>query len=38
LLARELVPVALEGARGLINPTGRIEPKTAVVARVARAA
>jgi len=38
LLARELVPAALEGARGLINPTGRIEPKTAVVARLARAA
>ena len=38
LLAHELVPGALEDARGLINPTGRIEPKTAVVARLARAA
>jgi predicted N-acetyltransferase YhbS len=38
LLADELVPAALDGARGLINPTGRIEPKTPVVARVARAA
>jgi predicted N-acetyltransferase YhbS len=38
LLARELVPGALKGARGLIDPTGRIEPKTAAVARVARAA
>jgi predicted N-acetyltransferase YhbS len=38
LLAHELVPAALAGARGLINPTGRIEPKTAVVARLARAA
>jgi predicted N-acetyltransferase YhbS len=38
LLAYELVPAALAGARGLINPTGRFEPKTAVVARLARAA
>ena len=38
LLAHELVPGALEDARGLINPTGRTEPKTAVVARLARAA
>jgi predicted N-acetyltransferase YhbS len=38
LLACELMPGALAGARGLINPTGRVEPKTAVVARVARAA
>ena len=38
LLAHELVPGALADARGLINPTGRTEPKTAVVARLARAA
>jgi predicted N-acetyltransferase YhbS len=37
LLARELVPGALEGARGLINPTGRAETRTAAVARLARA-
>ena len=38
LLARELVPGALAGAHGLINPTGRIDSKTAAVARIARAA
>jgi predicted N-acetyltransferase YhbS len=34
LLARELVPFALEGARGLVRATGRIEPKSATVARI----
>ena len=38
LLARELVPCALEGACGLINATGRIAPKTATAARIAHAA
>jgi predicted N-acetyltransferase YhbS len=38
LLACELVPGALEGARGLINATGRIAPKSAAAARIARAA
>ncbi|HEY3641929.1 MAG TPA: N-acetyltransferase [Xanthobacteraceae bacterium] len=38
LLARELVPGALEGARGLINATGRIAAKSTAAARIARAA
>jgi predicted N-acetyltransferase YhbS len=33
LLARELVPGALEGARGLVRATGRCEPKTQVARR-----
>ena len=37
-LLDRVVPGALAGARGLINPTGRIESKTAAVARIARAA
>jgi len=35
LLARELVPGALEGARGLVRATGRSDPKSASAARVA---
>jgi hypothetical protein len=35
LLARELVPGALEGARGLVRATGRGEPKSAAAARIA---
>jgi predicted N-acetyltransferase YhbS len=38
LLARELVPGALDGARGLINATGRIAAKSMAAARIARAA
>jgi predicted N-acetyltransferase YhbS len=38
LLARELVPGALDGARGLVGATGRIAPKAAAAARMARAA
>lgn len=36
LLAVELVPGALEGARGLVNPTGRLEPKPDLAALVAQ--
>ena len=35
LLARELVPGALDGARGLISATGRPEPKPALAALIA---
>jgi predicted N-acetyltransferase YhbS len=35
LLARELVPGALQGARGLVRATGRCEPKSASAARIA---
>jgi predicted N-acetyltransferase YhbS len=35
LLARELVPGALAGARGLVRATGRGEPKSAAWARIA---
>ena len=35
LLARELVPGALEGARGLVRATGRSEPKSASAACIA---
>jgi predicted N-acetyltransferase YhbS len=37
-LARELASGALSGARGLVSPTGRIEPKPALSALIARAA
>lgn len=37
-LARELAPGALAGARGLVSPTGRIEPKPALATLVARSA
>ena len=36
LLAVELIPGALDGARGLINATGRLEPKPDLAALVAR--
>jgi len=36
-LARELAPGALAGARGLVSATGRIEPKPALSALIARA-
>ncbi len=35
LLSCDLVPGALEGARGLVRATGRVRPKTASVARSA---
>ncbi len=35
-LARELQPGALFGARGLVSPTGRIEPKPALSTLIAR--
>ncbi len=38
LLARELVPGALDGVHGLINPTGRISTKTRLPALDLRAA
>jgi predicted N-acetyltransferase YhbS len=38
LLARELVPGALDGACGLVGATGRIAPEAAAAARIARAA
>ena len=34
LLAHELVPGALAGARGLVRATGRREPKSGLAARV----
>ena len=37
-LALELQPGALAGARGLVSPTGRIEPKPALSALIARTA
>jgi predicted N-acetyltransferase YhbS len=37
LLARELVPGALDGARGLIGATGAFEPKPDLAALVAQA-
>jgi predicted N-acetyltransferase YhbS len=37
-LALELQPGALAGARGLVSPIGRIEPKPALAALIARAA
>jgi predicted N-acetyltransferase YhbS len=37
-LALELQPGALFGARGLVSPTGRIEPKPALAALIARSA
>ena len=37
-LARELAPGALFGARGLVSPTGRIEPKPALATLIARTA
>jgi predicted N-acetyltransferase YhbS len=37
-LAHELQPGALAGARGLVSPTGRIEPKPALSALIARTA
>jgi len=36
LLAVELIPGALDGARGLINATGRLEPKPDLAALVAQ--
>ncbi|HEY4407525.1 MAG TPA: N-acetyltransferase [Xanthobacteraceae bacterium] len=38
LLARELVPGALQGARGLVRATGRSVPKSVVAERIPRAA
>jgi len=38
LLARELVPGALEGVRGLVRATGRSEPKYGLAARATLAA
>jgi len=35
LLAQELAPGALDGARGLISPTGRAEPRPALSALIA---
>jgi predicted N-acetyltransferase YhbS len=35
LLARELIPGALDGARGLISATGRPEPRPALAALIA---
>lgn len=37
-LARELAPGALADARGLVSPTGRLEPKPALSALIARTA
>jgi predicted N-acetyltransferase YhbS len=37
-LALELAPGALAGARGLVSPTGRIEPKPALSVLIARTA
>jgi predicted N-acetyltransferase YhbS len=37
-LALELQPCALAGARGLVSPTGRIEPKPALATLIARSA